>query len=76
LFDPTLLLLLLRVCVGGRRYDFGTHSRLAETVPMYGASVVVLEGLFVFCIPELRELIDLKVFVDEDDDTRLARRVK
>ena len=43
---------------------------------MYGASVVVLEGLFVFCIPELRDLIDLKVFVDEDDDTRLARRVK
>ena len=79
--DLELLATTLRNLKSGERvdipvYDFSTHSRLAEIVPMYGASVVVVEGLFIFTEPALRALIDLKVFVDEDPDTRLARRVK
>jgi uridine kinase len=79
--DLDLLTETLRKLKGGERvdipvYDFGTHSRLSEIVPMYGASVVVFEGLFAFATPELRDLIDLKVFVDEDPDIRFARRMK
>lgn len=41
---------------------------------MYGANVVVLEGILAFCNKELLQLMDLKVFVDTDSDIRLARR--
>jgi len=56
-------------------YDFTTHSRSDKSEWMYGASVVVFEGLFALCEP-VRDLLDLKVFVDEADDTRLARRLE
>ncbi len=41
---------------------------------MYGANVIIFEGILAFTDPELRELMDLKVFVDTDSDIRLARR--
>lgn len=41
---------------------------------MYGANVVIFEGIFSFANNELRDLMDLKVFVDADSDVRLARR--
>jgi len=57
-------------------YDFVTHSRFEETKTMiYGADVIILEGILVFYPKELREIFDMKIFVDADADTRLARRV-
>lgn len=56
-------------------YDFITHSRLNETKSIYGVDIILLEGILVFYAPELRELFDMKIFVDADADTRLARRV-
>ena len=57
-------------------YDFSTHSRRTETVTKYGANVIVFEGIFTFATQELCDLMDLKIFVDEDADVRLARRLK
>eukprot|EP00040_Diaphanoeca_grandis_P014642 m.74408 g.74408 ORF g.74408 m.74408 type:complete len:500 (-) comp24658_c0_seq2:127-1626(-) len=57
-------------------YDFSKHCRSDEKVSMYGASVIIVEGLFVLQHPALRELLDLKIFVVEDADVRLARRLK
>eukprot|EP00051_Salpingoeca_urceolata_P017818 m.245760 g.245760 ORF g.245760 m.245760 type:complete len:525 (+) comp19054_c0_seq4:2793-4367(+) len=56
-------------------YDFSTHSRSGSTT-MYGASVLIFEGIMAFASTKLMDLMDLKVFVDEDADVRLARRLK
>ena len=55
-------------------YDFKTHSRLDRTRHVYGANVILFEGIFAFYDPRIRDLMDLKIFVDTDDDIRLARR--
>ncbi len=47
---------------------------LTFQVTMYGANVIIFEGILAFASPELRNLMDLKIFVDEDADIRLARR--
>ncbi|VDM33739.1 unnamed protein product [Hydatigera taeniaeformis] len=56
-------------------YDFSTHSRIAKTRTLYGANVVIFEGIMAFCYPELTKLMDLKIFVDTDSDERLSRRL-
>jgi uridine kinase len=56
-------------------YDFVTHSRLKETTSVYGADVIILEGILIFHHEETRNMFDVKIFVDADADTRLARRV-
>jgi uridine kinase len=55
-------------------YDFNTHSRSDQSITVYGASVVLFEGIFALYDPRIRELMDLKLFVDTDADVRLARR--
>jgi uridine kinase len=57
-------------------YNFVTHSREATTKTMYGANVIIFEGILTFHSPEILELLDMKVFVDTDADIRLARRLK
>ncbi len=57
-------------------YDFSTHSRLAKTEPLKPTPVIIVEGLFLFLDPELRDLFDLRVFVDADEGVRLQRRIK
>lgn len=57
-------------------YDFATHSRRAETHEVLPRKVIVVEGILLFHPPELRELFDLKVFVDADADERLLRRIQ
>ncbi|KAI1290111.1 Uridine-cytidine kinase 2-B [Halotydeus destructor] len=57
-------------------YDFKTHSRKTdEYTRVYPADVVLFEGILVFYFSEVRELFHMKLFVDTDPDTRLARRV-
>lgn len=53
---------------------FSSVCRLDETQRMYGANVILFEGIMTFHSPELRDLMDLKIFVDTDSDIRLARR--
>jgi uridine kinase len=57
-------------------YDFATHSRLDKTTPLYGANVVLFEGIFALYDKRVRELMDLKLFVDTDSDVRLSRRLR
>jgi uridine kinase len=80
-WDWDLLLQTVRALSEGKRveipeYDFSTHSRKPETHSLYGLDVILLEGIFVFHSPQLRDLIDMKIFVDTDSDTRLVRRVR
>jgi uridine kinase len=58
-------------------YDFTTHSRLPgkfETIP--SRNVVIVEGILIFSDKELRDMFDLRIFVDCDADIRLARRMR
>lgn len=57
-------------------YDFTTHLRADETVMVAPAPVVVVEGILVLAEEELRNLMDLKIYVDTDADLRLARRME
>ncbi|XP_035592665.1 uridine-cytidine kinase 2-A isoform X1 [Oncorhynchus keta] len=56
-------------------YDFVTHSRKEEAVTVYPADVVLFEGILMFYSQEIRDLFQMKLFVDTDADTRLSRRV-
>ncbi|MDK9698714.1 MAG: uridine kinase [bacterium] len=56
-------------------YDYSTHTRTDETLPIGPHHVIVLEGILVLDDPELRKLMDIKVYVDTDADIRLARRI-
>ncbi|MCC7126259.1 MAG: uridine kinase [Acidobacteria bacterium] len=57
------------------RYDFTRHARLAETETVAPRRAVIVEGILIFTDPALRRLMDIKVFVDTDSDTRFIRRL-
>ena len=57
-------------------YDFKTNSRVpGEFTTIYPSDVVLVEGILVFYYPKLRNMFNIKLFVDTDADTRLARSV-
>jgi len=56
-------------------YDFSIHNRVDETVAVHPAKVVVVEGILIFENQELRDLCDIKVFIDTDADVRILRRI-
>lgn len=56
-------------------YSFTEHDRLEQTVAVAPAKVIILDGILILEHKELRELMDMKVYVDTDDDVRLARRL-
>ncbi|KAG9315184.1 uridine kinase family-domain-containing protein [Chiua virens] len=57
-------------------YSFSEHQRLEETKYLYGAAVIIAEGIMALHDPALRDLYDLKVFVQCDADVMLARRIQ
>ncbi len=57
-------------------YDFATYRRSAETRRMEPRSVILLEGLLIFVDKELREMMDVKLYVDTDADLRFIRRLQ
>lgn len=57
-------------------YDFKTHQRSAETKLVNPGEVVIVEGIMVLHMEEVRKELNMKIFVDTDDDLRLARRIK
>jgi uridine kinase len=57
-------------------YDFVTHLRRAECTRVDPADVVVIDGILLFVDARVRELCDVKVFVDADADIRLIRRIE
>jgi len=56
-------------------YNFSTHTRMAETILVKPAHVIIVEGILVLAHPELRKLLDIKIFVDTDPDVRFIRRL-
>lgn len=58
------------------QYDFVTHSRREETVTVHPSYVILLEGILVLDDEPLRELMDIKLFVDTDADVRVLRRLR
>ena len=57
-------------------YDFSVHNRSDETTLIVPRRVIIVEGILIFENRELRELMDIKIFVDTDADVRLCRRIK
>lgn len=56
-------------------YSFVEHNRTSETVPVKPSKVIIIDGILIFENKELRDLMDIKVYVDTDADVRLARRI-
>ncbi len=56
-------------------YDFTIHNRVDETVRVEPAKVIIVEGILIFENKELRDLCDIKVFIDTDADVRIIRRI-
>ncbi len=56
-------------------YSFVDHNRLPERVLVKPSKVIIVDGILIFENKELRDLLDIKVFVDTDADIRLARRI-
>jgi uridine kinase len=57
-------------------YDYVNHNRSEETVRIEPKNVIVMEGILILENKELRDLMDIKIFVDTDADERLMRRIK
>ena len=56
-------------------YSFVEHNRTSETVSVKPSKVIIIDGILIFENKELRDLMDIKVYVDTDADIRLARRI-
>ena len=57
-------------------YDFTVHNRSGETIHVAPKNVIIVEGILIFENEALRDLMDIKIFVDTDADVRLCRRIK
>jgi len=80
-FDTDLMVEQLQALKRGETihvpvYDFVHHRRKAETVTIKPRNLVIFEGIMVFVDPRVRELMDLKLYVDTPDDIRFIRRLK
>ena len=56
-------------------YDYSNHNRTDETLTITPTKVIVVEGILIFTQPELVDLLDIRIFVDTDADTRILRRI-
>ena len=79
--DNDLLIVHLQELQAGRAveipvYDFKTHSRVAETRHVDPQPVILVEGILIFADKRLRDLMNVKIFVDTDADIRLIRRLQ
>ena len=80
-FDVELLTIHLATLARGEpieapRYEFATHSRSDDTRVVRAADVVVVDGILLLADERVRDLCDVKVFVDADADIRLIRRIR
>jgi len=57
-------------------YDFSSHTRTSETVRVVPEPVILVDGILILAEPELRQLFDLRVYIDTDADLRLMRRLQ
>ena len=57
-------------------YDFSAHNRSDETIPVHPRKVIIVEGILIFESEALRNLMDIRIFVDTDAVLRLCRRTR
>lgn len=57
-------------------YDYGTHSRTQSFIEVLPRPIILVEGILIFSDPELCTEMDIKIFVDTDDDLRFIRRLQ
>ncbi|MEL7040520.1 MAG: uridine kinase [Pseudomonadota bacterium] len=57
-------------------YDYDRHDRMVETLTIFPAPIIILEGIHALSVPSLQPLLDLSIYVDTPDDLRLARRLR
>lgn len=78
-FDTDLLIEHLKELKEGRSiqcpvYSYSDHNRTDETVEVFPTKVIIVEGILIFQNPTLREMFDIKIFVETDADERILRR--
>ena len=78
-FDTELLIQHLRELKAGRSiqcpvYSYADHNRTDQTVTITPTKVIIVEGILIFQNPTLREMFDIKIFVETDADERILRR--
>lgn len=79
-FDTDLMIGHIKQLINGESierpvYDFTIHNRIDETVTVKPSKVIVVEGILIFENKELRDMCDIKVFIDTDADVRIIRRI-
>lgn len=80
-FDTDLLLEQLNDLLDGQAiekpiYDFANHTRKNETIRVESKDIIILEGIMILEDERLRDLMDIKIFVDTDADVRVIRRIE
>lgn len=78
-FDTELLIRHLRELKVGHSvrcpvYSYADHNRTDETVEIFPSKVIIVEGILIFQNPTLRDMFDIKIFVEADADVRILRR--
>jgi uridine kinase len=79
-FDNALLVKHLKSLLNGEHiqkpvYNFSIHNRSDETMEVCPKEIIILEGIMIFEDERLRDLMDIKIFVDTDPDVRIIRRI-
>ena len=79
-FDNELLIKHLKDLLANKPiekpiYDFEKHTRKKETVTVEPKDIIILEGILILFEEEIRNLLDIKIFVDTDSDVRVIRRI-
>nr|WP_300002372.1 uridine kinase [Tissierella sp.] len=79
-FDNELLVQHLKQLMSGQAiekpiYDFENHNRKKETLRVEPKQIIILEGILILFEKEIRDLLDIKIFVDTDSDVRVIRRI-
>ncbi len=79
-FDTDLMIEHIKMLREGKSidcpvYDFTVHNRSDQVVTIYPTKVIIIEGILIFQNPQLREMMDIKIFVDTDADVRILRRI-
>ncbi len=79
-FDNDLLIKHLKDLLNNKPiekpiYDFEQHNRKKETIKVYPKKIIILEGILILNDEEIRNLCDIKIFVDTDSDVRVIRRI-
>lgn len=79
-FDNDLLIEHLKMLINGETiqkpiYDYEVHNRKKETITVEPKDIIIFEGILILEDERIRDLLDIKIFVDTADDIRIIRRI-